>query len=240
MTRGNNSNSKKKGQKGRKDLLNCPVCTKKIDESGDALQCEFCEVWVCLACTKMSKAVYDAINETEGADNFIWACTPCKAGIPNLKAIKKAVENNNQEIKKLDKTVNSMNEEIRQLVIGEIKASTEKGAIRDLVCNTVKEAVDEQLLEREERVKRETNLIFFNVKESGSEHSETREKEDVATIKNVCSSALGIDHVGITKCMRLGKKGGNFPRPVKVVLENKEQRPQILRKAKELKGHTEF
>ena len=102
----------------------------------------------------------------------------------------------------------------------------------------IKEYVDEYMREQEDTNRRRNNVVIHNIPEPRGGSAKERLDKD----KHVCtelfetSLRLEKDEVEITKVMRLGKtvqEGKN--RPVLLVLRSKEEKREVLRRAKNLK-----
>jgi hypothetical protein len=98
----NQQNKKgRKRQRSDSGTVPCMLCKAKIEENSRALQCDVCENWACLLCSKVSVAMYEALN-TDDTDetNFVWMCGCCKAGLPHLMKISRTLEEVKQAMMK--------------------------------------------------------------------------------------------------------------------------------------------
>ena len=95
--------NKPQTRKSTEQIL-CHACKNSLDDGTDSFQCELCELWVCLPCSKVPKAAYDLLNTMEqGASNFIWMCDGCKVGLPTLNKLSKAVDGNTQRFDEIER-----------------------------------------------------------------------------------------------------------------------------------------
>jgi hypothetical protein len=251
-----NKNSQSQSQSPKKQPKNssaskhpvskCYACQVVLDETEDAasLQCEFCDKWACLKCTKIPKQVYDVLNEQEDSvPNFLWACDTCKGDIPTLKGMKQALATNTEQFKSIDQKLSSFDEKLDQINIiiqAEVKKVLNSGEIKRIVAEEIDQTLNEKLLEREERQTRESNIMIFKLPESDDPNPQTRIQQDVEKFDDICDGVLEVGKKTVSKAIRIGKTGGNFPRPLKIVLINKGDRNDILRNARNLKGHAVY
>lgn len=80
---------------------------------------------------------------------------------------------------------------------------------------------------------RRNNVIIYGIKEEQRESSESL--RDIVT-DTVFKDKLGISVTGIERCHRLGKKGGERPRPVILKLLDYREKVSIFHNARKLKG----
>ena len=90
--------------------------------------------------------------------------------------------------------------------------------------------------EIEERAKRSTNLMLFNLKESG-ETAEEIKRDDEAKLKEI--ARIMDTKFEALKAIRLGKKETGKTRPLKVIFQSREERNAVLAKAKNLRTSDE-
>ena len=90
--------------------------------------------------------------------------------------------------------------------------------------------------EIEERAKRESNVMLFNLKETG-ELPEEIKRSDEAKLKEI---ARIIDtKFEALRTIRIGKRENGKIRPLKVILKNRDERNAVLSKIKNLRTSTE-
>ena len=112
-----------------------------------------------------------------------------------------------------------------------------KNEVENSVKTFVTNEVKAEIKEMEDRKNRQLNLVLFNIHESDSREPESRKAYDKVTVARLFDS-IGVNDVEYKAMFRLGKAGENTksskPRPLKLVLENKKQRRQILDNAKNI------
>ena len=101
----------------------------------------------------------------------------------------------------------------------------------DLINVTVKEAYD--------RNKKENNLIIFGLKDSKKREGKDRKSEDETELTNMFKS-LKAGNVKVEKTYRIKAKDTNKPKPLVVVLGNREDRNKLLLSAKNLKKVNDY
>jgi len=76
----------------KKKSWECPYCSKTFQDDYKSLQCDSCENWVCLPCSKMPDEMYDLMNKMsimKKAETTInglkWVCRMCDKTLPTLK-----------------------------------------------------------------------------------------------------------------------------------------------------------
>ena len=60
------------------DNIICKCCTNTVSDNDDAIECDKCETWHHLTCTKVKQELYDQLFTTGNEDNGIkWYCEDC-------------------------------------------------------------------------------------------------------------------------------------------------------------------
>ena len=90
--------------------------------------------------------------------------------------------------------------------------------------------------EIEERAKRSSNVMLFNLKESG-ESAEEIKRDDEAKLKEI--ARIMDTKFEALKAIRIGKKETGKTRPLKVIFQSREERNAVLAKAKNLRTSNE-
>ena len=93
-------------------------------------------------------------------------------------------------------------------------------------------------MEEKERLNREPNIIIHGVQECES-HGKEEEKKQISKFLAALFTKIGIK-VQYKIVMRLGQKENNKTRPIKVVLNSKEDKVQVFSSLKNLKGYDEY
>ena len=107
----------------------------------------------------------------------------------------------------------------------------------------MKETLEEQKKEDVDRENRENNIIIYNVEESEQVDTGERKKEDVKFFNILCQEVLQISSPSAKNFIRLGRKpaaeDSQRPRPLKVVMDSKDDRSKIMRNLTKLKDAEE-
>ena len=136
-------------------------------------------------------------------------------------------------------TITNLDKSISSRVTAEV--SKMKNVVRNEVEKSVKtfvtNEVKAEIKEMEDRKNRQSNLVVFNIHESECREPESRKAFDKVTLTRLFES-IGVSDVEYKAVFRLGKVNDvtkpSKPRPIKLVLESKKQRRQILDNAKKI------
>lgn len=217
-----NSNSSD-SQVGSSTLNECLVCEELSDPT---LECSRCQGCYCPKCLQLPDSSFKLMKSIPGS---VWLCNTCVA--PGIKCMRQDKEieercaeylaNMTSRIECLESTMSSKpsKTEVQEMIRVQLKDNTQK---------SVKEV--------EDRDRRRLNLIIQNQPESEQENPEDRQAKDIQFFNNICNTHLGIG-ITITKATRLGKKDPQRtrPRPLKITVQDEQEKRNILRKASELK-----
>ena len=135
----------------------------------------------------------------------------------------------------LDTKLENYDSKVEDIVENKIshKFGEEAKQLKSEIIDEVRELVSE----RHEREIRECNLILFNVTESTSTDKSECHHEEIQKFTELCEE-LGVTTYTANKIFRIGKKSSDKPRPLKVVLANKNESKTILAAAKNLQKST--
>jgi hypothetical protein len=108
------------------------------------------------------------------------------------------------------------------------------------IDNVVETKVNQYMEEKDEREKRECNIILHNIAESDSDETDERKKHDTSKVEEVLGYLKIANPQETMKPIRLGKKlDTNKPRLMKITLESVEIQKHVLAKAKSLKDSSD-
>ena len=68
---------------------NCLDCNERLGTHAKCIECDNYSNWICLNCSGLSKAKFEAISEEP--DDMIWFCRHCRIALPGMKNILKAI-----------------------------------------------------------------------------------------------------------------------------------------------------
>ena len=107
---------------------------------------------------------------------------------------------------------------------------TEFTALKEKVDSSLKKVEYEFLNDLRESEQRKDNVMIFGLMESLASSPSESNEHDLALIKSL-SSKLGVQHLQVRNCFRLGQRTNARPRPIKLTCQNSEQRLFLLRSA---------
>ena len=102
------------------------------------------------------------------------------------------------------------------------------------IKSTLQDDVRKEIREIEDQKQRALNLIIFNLPESRSGNSDDRKEFDKHSFKSLCE-LIGVNEPDIKVSFRLGNQREGSNRPLKIVMNNKKERKQILDNASKMK-----
>lgn len=208
---------------------NCQICDKTIK---DKIMCLGCKLDYCLVCANISPTMFECMVQGEMED-FYWSCRSCRATMPSLDNITILLKNmqkeSNERMTKLESRVGVLETGAKE-VIQETVSSMKEDIISSLK-DDINKTVDTRYGELEERKRRETNIVLFNLPEHNSSVGLTNKHADETDVKEI-SRCLGQESLNVVTLFRLGKKLDGKIRPLKVVLDSKSERKFLLENAK--------
>ena len=92
----------------------CSGCKGSVDQDVKALQCEFCAVWSCLACSGVPESVYD-MDVDDKIPGFVWTCNSCIHAIPTIKNLTKVLSGVKDEQTSCRSDINILNTKVVKL-----------------------------------------------------------------------------------------------------------------------------
>lgn len=182
----------------------CGKCKIKINTEDKFIACDSCHIPFHLQekCCNMSS------SETRAAvlqkRILLFFCDDCRSAFKNVPMLIRKIEVLNSEVEKLKK------------------------AVSELKSQNNSEDMESMLIELHERNVRSNNLMVYNVSESKANNLDDKVKEDKLVVAEVLKKLdIQNDDEHLLKVIRVGKVGGNRPRPLKAVFSNS----QIVRQA---------
>lgn len=214
-------------------------------EDSKLLVCDYCDLYFCIACAKVSDVQYSLMAEIPGT---CWYCTTClKKARECIKSERLIEERCAEYCKKLEVRLKNVEEsladkvskdDVKEVIKTELAASSDTRVQVDLKKVTMAINEHQKYLESLEAKKRAQNIIITGVPENAmvvNGVTLTSDNEKCAAVLQV----VGEDSPVIKSLSRLGKERANpedgHPRFIKIELENSECRNRVLRKSKNLK-----
>ncbi|CAH1240916.1 Hypp6199 [Branchiostoma lanceolatum] len=220
------------------EIWSCEVCNKTLDdnEGCQALTCDGCDKHFCLTCTAFGQQ--EALNNLQ-RDDVCWFCNECK--IDFRKFLKKGREQPHSRIDNLENILNRLDkieEKMSTKADEKIQDKADKGPGQVEVI--VKKAMVEQKIEERDRENREQNLIIHRGPEPTKPDSQERANLDKTYAERLFAEPLELRRIDIKAAVRLGKKRDDMtPRPLKIILQNKDDKRKVLVRLKRLKNADE-
>ena len=115
---------------------------------------------------------------------------------------------------------------MRPMFVDDIKQEI-KQSLQNDVRREVREIEDQKI--------RSMNLIIFNLEESKSSISSVRQQDDISAVKTLFDN-IGVSNVDVKVGFRLGNKDPKKTRPLKLILNNKRQRKEIMDNVSKIKN----
>lgn len=257
------------------DDFKCGKCGKiiKADDADDTLyrsiQCERCDVWVCLSCAKLQKEEYDFLSTRK---DLHWYCKECEVHAVTAVSLDKDIEARcSSYLESVSTKITNMEEAIsKKADSSEIKELHDRftklehliaerptpckgddiSSIND-VESIVKNAIERNNAESRDIESRKCNILIHNVKESTEGDAAKRKSDDTEVVKEIFEAAnLKLDTGYVRNVVRLGKKAQQVsesqeepvtrPRLMKVTFKNSDARQDILRVAPEIRHSEKF
>ncbi|KAI8505107.1 hypothetical protein Bbelb_172160 [Branchiostoma belcheri] len=234
----------------------CLACTAFTQQEFKALQklqrddvCWFCNV--CNKAVRKTRVGKQDKEDSPNKDNQAILETILKRLDTIESKIKTNEESNNEMTKKLDAVQEQTNKIATDVPESTTRHLTKWSSLFDTnmvedrntgssqaqVAHIVKKAMVEQKLEEQERESREQNLIIHRLPESTSTETAQRKSHDKTQVERLFAEPLELGKIEIKSTIRLGKKReDNTPRPLKVVLQNREDKRKIMTRLARLKG----
>ena len=206
----------------------CQKCDQTIREK---ITCTCCKLHYCIQCAKISAFLYQCIRNNE-LDDFHWTCGGCKTMFPTLENISETLGDikvkHERRMSELESRMDSYETKNTEEIISSV-ASMKEDVLVDIKSD-VNKLVDQRNKELEDRKRREMNLVIFNLNENTHESDHVNKQRDEEDFRTICSS-LGLKPVELATTYRLGKASSK-PRPLKVILTDRNQRKYLLANAK--------
>ena len=210
--RGNNSQSE--------DLeagANCLDCNERLVENSKCIERDNCSNWICLKCSGLSKAKFEAISEEP--DDMIWFCRHCRIALPAMKNILKAITKMEDKHEALAVKQDALENRVVAL------EETPKQAYRatDDVAKEIKEEVQEAIQKERNRLSLIIRGIPMNADVAGT----------VQALLETVGTRDDFKEQPITT--RLGSSNEDNKQPlVKMVCENADQKYKIQKNSRRL------
>ena len=203
--------------------INCPDCTKMIEENDDALQCELCDYWYHIGCQNITKATYKFLEQNarsrHQSNRLHWYCRACDTGaVKILKAVTKIsrrqdaleqkladntdkISRHDSQIDQIEKTLETHSKQIQDFQTLNINVPANQAAVPAVPAEPAVPAdseasrgiISEVTRNINERLERQKNIVVFNVDESNSNLKDDIVRQDMAYVQELCRYLAGED-----------------------------------------------
>jgi len=230
----------------------CDRCTDIVDV---LIQCERCEMWLCAGCEKLSPEVISFIGE-HSESRVHWFCMICdKLAINAVKSyshmsnpLTKEITSclNDTLVKPLNSAIDSISKAVDNIQVSLTKSIEQIVVPSNETSNNMNSPISKESVaslttslfnEQKEREKRELNLVIHNLPESTATESAARKKADIQKVFSVLKDSLKIKPT-ISNAVRIGKKGPDKPRLLKITIGSIEEKVSILRNKSKLRSES--
>ena len=240
----------------------CGHCGKACTAKGklsEAIQCDFCYVWVHAHCEGITKEQYKNLSYISGAvTNVAYYCeyNHCYSRIKQLVTLYVNSNTNSTTVstspyqEESSAQPSNLSSKVGNLTEQTLQLETKVNKILDSLKNlnqvsslshsqqdgpTLHSGVAVDLVdELADRESRKCNLIVYNLPESSTPNTDA----DKSLFTGLCSS-LSLQ-VHITAATRLGKKEPNKMRPLRVCLDNEITKRKILSRSSQLRSKPDW
>lgn len=208
----------------------CFRCKKDVEEDKTSFRCDGCKRLLHISCANVTSTEIRCLQLASETRKLKFFCNECEKGfsiIPMLKdmvedlrvEVDKLKETNKQILEDRDKQIVTLNKEIEQLKQEKDPSYSWQDVLDEL----------------NERMNRVNNVIVYNVPESTSASLTERIENDKIEIQKVFNIVEKEELTNdMVKVIRIGRAGGDRPRPVKLVFSNNNAVKDILKNKKRL------
>eukprot|EP00058_Branchiostoma_floridae_P019370 XP_002604860.1 hypothetical protein BRAFLDRAFT_70712 [Branchiostoma floridae] len=160
----------------------------------------------------------------------------CKNDLHKMLKRGKEKQDNNAILENILNRLDKIEEKISTTKETKPREETGTGQVEEIV----KKTIAEHKTEERDRENREMNIIIHRVPEPTQTNAEERGIHDTRFAERLFAEPLELGKIDIRNTVRLGKKNESTPRPLKVVLQNKDDKKRIMIRLKKLKHADEM
>lgn len=186
-------------------VQNCHICTQAFADLDSPINCDGCSLIFHTKCAGLLASEIKCLSLKNRYLKFF--CESCNKGLRDIPEFKALLN--------------------RLLVeVNELKNLKENNNNNELHCS--EEVIINEVSERNIRA---SNLLFYNIPESNSDNINDRISHDSNIIESII---IGDSIIRPTKLIRLGIRGQNKTRPIKVIFSSPTHAFEILKLKKKL------
>lgn len=212
----------------------CPRCDTEILAPDPSFDCAVCGAKYCLKCTKIPLMVYDEI-EKQNIQGFTWHCQGCKTSLPTLQNMDKTLRSMDERNENRLTQIETKLDKLDTKIVDKVKEKVDelKTEVVDELRTDIEKMMDTKIKEYEDQQHRALNIIVYNLTEINDPRPEIRKTKD---IENFCTLAneISVPDIEIKTAYRLGPRADGKTRPLRIVLDNKQQRKALLDKSRQI------
>lgn len=241
MTRGRSASKNPESWK-------CCSCGKNYQDDHDSILCERCNSWVCIECTEMDQAEFNALGKSKKLHFYCDKCEPkAKEAVKldqkvedcvlkHTKKFEKKMEALEKEVKTKasSKDLQEMSDRLEQRVV-QVENKVTVLETQEPEPNTNQELLDkvkDEVKESLDQEKRRLNVIIRNINEDNA---------DIHTfVDEIFTNVMNLNNISIQNIERIGEKKEDYVRPVKVTVKTFSMKKMILAGSKKLATNENF
>ncbi|KAK6176583.1 hypothetical protein SNE40_014840 [Patella caerulea] len=180
----------------------------------------------------MSKETYEVL-QNDNFENLVWTCRVCKINFPKFSKISNSLKQIDNDNKARLGLVEDKLQQFQNEIPIQIQASAKelKLEVKEDITSELKEDITSliqvQVKEYDERKRRESNIMIFNLPEPKAENPDLRKTEDEDILWNLFD-AIDSPQVTMTNIIRIGTRQQGKTRPLKLILCNASDRRKIF------------
>ena len=205
----------------------CSICKEGVHQR-DLLRCEGCSFQAHYKCLKMSEETFRVF-----VDNGIYFCEmECRRKARSMYEVVNTLVHSQD---KLEESVEEIVKDLRK----EASRIDELESKLLVFENQIKIEIGEFYKEKQDKDSRKLNIIVHGLKESEKKEAVDRKQDDIILLNEVFEE-IGVKSVNVKSAIRLGKVDNKKHRLLKVVLDVKKDKHDILSNASKLRNNDRF
>ena len=250
----------------------CKRCMKDVREGQDGIACDLCISWFHIGCVHITRDEYNASKKFTACKWFCKECDCQLKNMETvireqkIKIIRMEVDHKTylekfeefqSKLDSLNKTIVDLREQNKREItksngigenfaerLGRLESKVQQIEItnKEKISDETTKKVLENVKEREDRQKKERNLILFNVPEPKKQLNENQKiREDIKRCDILFKREMRFYNVEIEEITRMGRESDerngirNKPRPLLVKLREAKNKWRIIANAKWLR-----
>lgn len=196
-------------------LFECMSCTKSLDSSKEFFFCDKCSRPQHATCAGLNRHEIVCLKNSNDEKRVVFICTECEREKQDFANVFNLVESLRNDF-----------ENLKKMCTDKFKESP--------ISNSKPEAMENVIGEMNERAKRASNILIFNIPETTHDDRVKHDEEEVDKLLNLViqSNHIPATNLPSFKAFRLGKPTPQKIRPLKVVFSSPSIALNILSQKK--------